>query len=470
MDGLPERVDLLVVGGGPGGYAAALHAAHSGRSVTLVDRRGTAGLGGVCLHEGCLPTKALLHVAERAADFNRFAPAGLRAGDVGVDLAAFQLWKQALIAKLAEGVRRLLAAAEVAVVDGDCRLTGPTTASVRTDDGIEEVTFTDAVVATGSRPLAPPDLAIDGTTVLDSSAALELTQVPPSLVVVGGGSVGMELGAAFAKLGSQLTLVEQADEILPMIDPVLVRPLRRRLARNGVEVITAATVVDHADGTALVRGAQGETKVPAARILAGVGRRPNSDGLGLEQAGATVGADGFVAVGPDRRATDHVAAIGDLTEGPFHAHKASAEARVAVDALCGRQASFDARALPFIAHADPEVASVGLTAAAAAAEGIDVRTASFPLGGSGWATALNAAHGSATLVLAADGDVVLGVHLVGPHATELIAEGALAVRSGATAADLSHTIHAHPTLSEQLAEAAHVAEGFPLHTTLPRRR
>ena len=456
-------LDFLVIGGGPGGYAAALHAAHRGRRVTLVDRRGEAGLGGVCLHEGCIPTKALLHVAERAADLDRFADAGLHAEHVTVDLAAFQQWKQGLIARLSDGVRRLLVAANVTVVQADCRFTGPQSVALRHIDGERPATFNDAVVATGSQPLAPHGLPLDGTTVLDSTAALELDRTPASMVVVGGGSVGMELGAAFAKLGTRLTIVEQEDQILPMIDPLLVRPLRRRLGQLGVEVHTGAEVIDYDGIDALVAAADGEFRVPATHILAGVGRRPNTANLGLEAAGVSVAADGFLSPAPDRRVSAHIAAIGDVTPGPFHAHKASAEARVAADALCGRAATFDATALPFIAHADPEVASVGLTTTKATERGIQIRTAQFPLGGSGWAVALGAAFGYAQLVLDAATDVVLGVHMVGPHATELIGEGALAVQSGATAESLSSAIHAHPTLSEQLPEAAHLATGFPLH-------
>ena len=465
----PPHVDFLVIGGGPGGYAAALHAAHLGRSVTLVDRRGEGGLGGVCLHEGCIPTKALLHLAERAAEFDRFAGAGLTAADATVDLLMFQDWKRDLVARLGDGVRRLLGAAGVRVVEGRCRFDSPNSVIVDGPDATPTPwQFTDAVIATGSRPVELADLPMDGEVVLDSTAALELTEVPPSLAVVGGGSVGMELGMAFAKLGTRLTLVEQADQILPMIDPALIRPLRRRLSQVGVAVVTGATVDDHDAGEAMVRSAAGEQRVPAAKILAGVGRRPNTEGLSLEAAGIEVGADGFLRPAADRRVLEHVAAIGDVTPGPFHAHKAGAEARVAADVLCSRPAEFSLDSVPFIAHADPEVASVGLTAAQAQDRGLDVRTAQFPLGGSGWAVALGAAHGYAHLVVDADTDAILGVHMVGPHATELIGEGALAVRMGATVADLSHAVHAHPTLSEQLPEAAHVAEGMPVHVA--RRR
>jgi dihydrolipoamide dehydrogenase len=230
-----QAVDFLVLGGGPGGYTAALHAAHLGRRVTLVDRRGADGLGGVCLHEGCVPTKALLHLAERADDVTRLAPAGLRADNASVDLRAFQGWKRDLVARLAGGVAQLLATAGVEVLAGGARFSGPAEVEVRaTGEAPRYLRFADVVIATGSRPVAPPGLVVDGGDVIDSTGALELEERPTSLLVLGGGSVGMELGMTFAKLGTKVTVVEQAGELLPMIDPWLVRPLRRRLAYLGV--------------------------------------------------------------------------------------------------------------------------------------------------------------------------------------------------------------------------------------------
>ena len=466
-----ETIDFLVIGAGPGGYVAALHAAHLGRRVTLVDRRGEEGLGGVCLHEGCVPTKALLRLASEAGRIDGMRAAGLQARDVGVDLAAFQEWKAGLVHRLADGVRRLLATAGVSVVTGTCRFTGPSQAQIEGEGGTRTITFTDAVIATGSRPLAPENLPIDGRAVIDSTAALELTQVPSSMVVVGGGSVGMELGTTFAKLGAQVTIVEREPQLMPMFDATLVRPLHRRLTQLGVEVLTAATVTDLDDGEALVRSAGGEQRVAAAMVLAGVGRRPNTDALGLDSVGIATDDGGFVTARADLRVTEHIAAIGDVTPGPFHAHKASAQAKVAVQALCGHHVAFNRRHVPLIVHSEPELASVGITPAAAKEPGSGLRLATFPLGGSGWAVATDEAIGAAHIVVDDANDVVVGVHLVGPHATELIAEGALAVDAGVKVEDLSRTIHAHPTLSEQLGEAAHVATGFPVHVALrPQRR
>ena len=464
---MEQDLDFLVLGGGPGGYSAALRAAELGRDVTLVDTRGAAGLGGNCLHEGCIPTKALLNLAERCSVPAELAAAGL-SGAGAVDLPAFQQWKAGLISRLSGGVEGLLRNAGVKIVAGFASFTGPSEVSVAGAEALR-ARFADVVIATGSRPLAPPGLPIDGTTVIDSTRALALEEVPASLLVVGGGSVGMELGTVFAKLGSRVTVVEQADELLPMIDPRLVRPLRKRLGEVGVEVITAATVADCDGTTALVRSPRGEVRVAAQRVLAGVGRRPQTDRLDLGAAGLQANAGGFLEPDPVGLVAGHAAAVGDVTRGPFHAHRSAAEGARAAEALCGLAVG-PPPALPFIAHSDPEIASVGMTPAQARAAGPAVRVATFPLRALGWAVAAGGTHGSALLVAAADSDVVLGVHLVGPAATELIGEGVLAIEVGATASQLRSAVHAHPTFSEQLPEVAHRAMAEPLRTsrtTLP---
>jgi dihydrolipoamide dehydrogenase len=446
-----DQADLVVIGGGPGGYVAALRAAQLGREVTLVEREGPAGLGGACLHVGCIPSKALIELADAAERTRAPAPAGLRVDGVSVSLGAFQAWRAELCAGLAQGVGGLLSRAGVRVVHGEARFNRPDRIAIRTpEDQAVFLEFESAVVATGSAPVAMPALPFDGERVLDSTGALALTEVPASVAVVGAGYIGLELGTALAKLGSKVTIVEALDRVLPAVDASLTAPVLRRLAALGVEVRT---------GTAAGAELLGEAEL----VVVAVGRSPNTRELGLAAAGVPVGPDGLVRVGEDLRATERIAAIGDVVAGPALAHKASAEAVVAAEALSGRRAAFDPMAIPVVVFTDPEVATVGLTEAEARAQGMDARAATFPLAASGRAGTLGARDGFTRVVADAATDRVVGVHVVGPHASELIAGGALAIELLASPGDVAGTIHPHPTLSEGLREAAELLLGRPVH-------
>lgn len=466
---IAESVDLLVVGGGPGGYVAAIRAAQLGRSVLLVERGGTAGVGGVCLNVGCIPSKALIEVARASHEAGALAHAGLRA-EGSVDLAAWQNWRKKIVGDLVGGVHRLLRAAGVAVQAGELHFTRPDQAVVETPEGAARFyEFADVVIATGSRPTSLPDLVPDGDRVLDSTGLLELTRVPASLVVVGAGYIGLELGTAFAKLGSRVTIVEAAERVLPAMDAVLARPVAAALRELGVTVLTRAFADDFDGSRMRVRAGDGEKPIEAEAVLVAAGRTPNTDDLGLDRLGVAAGEHGLLAVAADQRLTRHVAAVGDVTPGPALAHKASAEALVAVAALCGRRVAFQPQAIPAVVFTDPEIASAGLTESQAREEGIDPVVASFPLSASGRAATLGTARRGALQVVADPGTgAVLGVHIAGPHAGELIGEGVLAIEMGATVEDLAACIHPHPTLSEQYPEAAHLAQGLPLHITAPR--
>ncbi len=454
---LAEAVDLLVVGGGPGGYAAAIRAAQLGREVTLVER----GLvGGVCLHVGCIPSKALIELAAAAHRTRELEAAGLHADGVSVSLDRFQAWRAELCAGLARGVEQLLAGGRVQIVEGHARFNRPDRVAVQTpDDRALFLEFEHAIVATGSRPIELPDLPFDGERVLDSTGALALTEVPASVAVIGAGYIGLELGTAFAKLGSKVTVVEALDRVLASVDASLAAPVLRRLRALGVDVRTESTARLADDGTLVV----GEDRVGAERIVVAVGRVPNTDDLGLEAAGVTVGAGGLIEVGEDMRATERIAAIGDVVAGPALAHKATAEAQVAAEALSGLPAAFDAQAVPVVIFTDPEIATVGLTEAQAREAGLDAASATFPLAASGRAGTLGARDGFTRLVTDAATDRVVGVHVAGPHASELVAGGALAIELMAAPGDVAATIYPHPTLSEGLHEAAALLLGHPLH-------
>ncbi|MBX5469383.1 MAG: dihydrolipoyl dehydrogenase [Thermoleophilaceae bacterium] len=461
---LAEPVDLLVVGGGPGGYAAALRAAQLGREVTLVERGGPEALGGSCLHVGCIPSKALIELASGVERTRALGAAGLVCPEVSVDLGRFQEWKRGIVAGLAGGVEQLLSRRGVRVVHGSLRFNQPGRAALTTPDGdVRFLEFRQAIVATGSRPVELAALPFDGERVLDSTGALALDAVPASVAVVGAGYIGLELGTALAKLGASVTIVEALDRILPTVDAALAAPVERRLRGLGIELCLGALARELGDRELVLETPDGERRVPAERVVVAVGRRPNTDDLGLPEAGVQVGPDGLIPVGPDRRATERVAAIGDVVAGPALAHKAMREGIVAAEALSGEPAEFDPAAIPAVVFSDPEIATAGLTEAEARAEGLDVQVSTFPWAASGRARTLGERDGFVRLVADRASDRIVGVHAVGPHASELVAEGTLAIEMVASPDDVAGTIHAHPTLSEALGEAAEVLAGRPLH-------
>ncbi|MCC6436660.1 MAG: dihydrolipoyl dehydrogenase [Acidimicrobiales bacterium] len=461
---IPESTGVLVIGAGPGGYAAALRAAQAGKAVTLVERD---AVGGTCLNVGCIPSKALIGAATLFHDAGHGASLGVVASPT-LDWPGVQSHLQRSVEALTSGVRQLLKAAKVSVVTGTARFMSPTRVAVEDDHGLRHYEFDDCILATGSRPMALPDLPVDGERVLDSTGALFLTARPSSVAVVGGGYIGVELGTALAKLGVTVTIVELAERILPELDRGLAQVVLKRLRELGVTVLTgqrAAGLSADGLGLALADG----TVVDAEKVIVAVGRVPNSDTLGLDHAGVRPQPNGRLAVGPDRRISRHLFAIGDLTDGPALAHKATAEAEVAVAALCGEPAAFDPAAIPAVVFSDPEIATVGLTTAAAEAAGIPASSFRFPMGANAKARILGDTAGYAEVVVDGDGTVI-GVHLAGPHVSELAGEAALAIEMAATLEDLAGVIHPHPTVSEAVLEAALGAAGHPLHVHRPPRR
>lgn len=457
--------DVLVIGGGPGGYAAALRAAALGLDVTLVE---CERLGGTCLNVGCIPSKVLIHAADTVALAGPAAAMGIDM-EVRVDMSRLRAHEIEVIDSLTHGVETLLDRAGVTVIQGRARFSKPDRVAVVSGTDIRHFDFEEAIVATGSRPAHVEALPHDDDRVLSSTEALALKEIPDRLVIVGGGYIGVELGTAFAKLGSAVTLVEALPGLLPSLEARLGRAVESSLRDQGVEVLVETRAVGLDDAGVSVDTGGVPRLLPAERIIVAVGRHPNTDDLGLEAAAVELDANGLVIVEPSRRAARHVLAIGDVTPGPALAHKATAEAEVAALTAAGRPASFDPACIPQVVFSDPEVASIGLTFDAAQKSGYDPQRCRFPLAASARARILSRARGEVEIVTDREG-TVLGVHMTGPCVSELAGEAALAVEMGASLEDLALTIHPHPTMSEALAESAWVGLGRGLHVASPRSR
>jgi dihydrolipoamide dehydrogenase len=468
---MSSPVDVAVVGAGPGGYAAAFLAADLGLQVALIDPEPVPG--GVCLHYGCIPSKALLHAARVVTEARDAAAWGIAFPAPVVDLGKLRAWKDGVVRKLTQGLGELARRRKVDYVRGRARFRDAHTLGVEEGGGASRsLVFEHAIVATGSLPATLRDLEVDSPRWMDSTAALALPDAPPRLLVVGGGYIGLEMGTVYAALGSRVTVVEATASLLPGVDEDLVRPLARRVERafEGVHLNTRlATAAEH--GTAIRVALEGETAREETfdRVLVAVGRRPNTAGLDLERAGVTVGDDGFVRVDAQRRtAADAIFAIGDVAGEPMLAHKATHEGRTAAEVIAGRAVAFEPRAVPAVVFTDPEIAWCGLTQTEAAARGREVAVARFPWGASGRALTVDRTEGVTKLVLDPESGTILGVGIAGYGAGELIAEGVLAVEMGATGADLGLSIHPHPTLSETLMEAGEVFVGESTHVHHPR--
>ena len=451
---IARPVDVLVLGGGPGGYTAAARAAELGREVVLVE---STQLGGTCLNVGCIPSKALISLAhDLARARHRVAAGNGLSGQIDVDLDGGQRWMAGVVGRLRDGVGTLLHAVEI--VNGTGRFVGRDRVAVEAADHVEHLQFRDAIIATGSRPAGLPTLTVDQTRVLDSTGALALTDVPTDLVVIGGGYIGIELGTAFAHLGSRVTIVEVAERILGEFDDDCVDVVRRRLDELGVVVRTGTTLAADDGSVLTVEGAAGAEQIKASHVLVAVGRRPNTDDLQLEEAGLTAGPDGRIAVDEQQRtAVPTIYAIGDVTDGPALAHKASSQGVVAAEALCGGPAAFD-QLVPLIAFCEPELAAVGVSERAARADGRTVVIGKGSFGVNGRALTIEQPAGLVKLVVAADGGFVVGAQIAGPNASELIAELTVVVENALRVEDLLGTIHPHPTLGEAIVDAARAAQ------------
>lgn len=468
---IDRRTQLLVIGAGPGGYAAAFRAADLGLRVTLVERGPT--LGGVCLNVGCIPSKALLHAAKVIEEAASMAEHGIVFGKPSVDLERLRGWKNGVVRKLTGGLKMLAKQRKVEVVQGEARFVSPKVVSVVSPSGAQAIAFEQCIVAVGSEPVKLPFMP-DDPRVIDSTGALELESIPRRLLVIGGGIIGLEMACVYDALGASVSVVELTPQLMPGCDPDLVRPLEKRIRSRYERVLTGVKVTSceaTADGLRVRFDGEGAPPEDVFdRVLVAVGRVPNGRLIGAHAAGVEVDQRGFIGVDRQMRTrVPHIFAIGDVTGQPMLAHKATHEGKVAAEVAAGHKAFFDARVIPSVAYTDPEVAWVGLTETEAKAKGILVQKGLFPWMASGRSLAQARDEGFTKLLFDPQSRRVLGGGLVGPNAGELVAEIALAVEMGADAADIGLTIHPHPTLSETVGLAAEAFEGTLTDLYVPRK-
>jgi len=454
-----DRAPLVIIGAGPGGYAAAFRAAELGLTVTLIDPE--VNPGGVCLHRGCIPSKALLHVAKLVSEASESAEIGVGFAKPTIDVEKVRSWKNGVVEKLTAGLGAKVEKMKINYLRGTAQFKDSHTLNVSLVDGAtEELVFDQAILATGSRPIMLPGVAEESQRIIDSTGALELADVPESLLVIGGGYIGLELGSAYAAIGSKVSVVEMTNGLLPGCDRDLVSVLKRRLDKKFTSIMLNTKVVELKEQRKAVlvtledkHGEQNNKRFE--KVLIAIGRKPNTESLGLENTRIKRDNRNYIVVdGQQRTAESHIFAIGDIAGEPMLAHKAYAEASVAAEAAVGRKAVFDPRAIPAVVFTDPEIAWCGLTETAARDQKLKVKTAKIPWRSNGRTLTLGRDDGMTKLLVDPETDRVLGMAVAGPGAGELIAEGVVAIEMAATSEDLRKSIHPHPTLSETVFDAA----------------
>jgi dihydrolipoamide dehydrogenase len=467
-----RTTDLLVIGGGPGGYAAAFRGSDLGMNVTLIES--DTRLGGTCLLRGCIPSKALLHVAGLISESREAEKWGVHFDEPKIDLERLRAWKDSIVTRLSGGLSGLSKKRKVTVITGRASFKNNSTVSVEGSAEPSEIAFGHAIVATGSRPSTLPVFDIGSPNILNSTSALALEEIPERLLAVGGGIIGLELTTVYAELGSKVTLIEVTDGLVPGADRDLIRPLHKRLEAK-VESLhlntSVAAVEPSKKGLSVTfEGAIEDKNQEFDKILLSVGRQPNSENIGLENTDADLSERGHIQVDSQMRTRDRtIFAIGDVVEGPGLAHKAAHEGKVAAEAIAGHPSEFDG-IIPSVVYTNPEVAWCGLTETQADREGRQVEVARFPWAASGRAATLGSPEGLSKLILDPETDRVLGVGIVGPNAGELIAEGVVAIEMAAVAEDLAGCIHPHPSLSESIGIAAEIHMGTATDLYIPKKK
>ncbi|HOW35106.1 MAG TPA: dihydrolipoyl dehydrogenase [Candidatus Omnitrophota bacterium] len=471
----PKKTQLAIIGAGPAGYPAAFLASDLGLEVTLIDMQPNPG--GVCLYQGCIPSKALLHVARILSEAKEAKNFGLEFSQPTINIEAVRAWKQSVVAKLTSGLGQLCKQRKIKFIQGTASFFKFNTLHIKNNSGeSSELEFENAIIATGSHPIIPPDFKNLGLShILDSTAALELNSIPKSLLIVGGGYIGLELGTIYATLGSQVSVAEMMPNILPGIDRDLTTILLKRLQNTFHSIMLNTKVAglkETKDGIHVTfEGADIQRNEQLfEKVLVAVGRKPNSDGLGLEKTKVEINPKGFLRTNLQCQTTQpNIYAIGDVAGEPMLAHKATHDARVAVESITGQKVSFTPKIIPGVVFTDPEIATCGLTEHQIQKEGLQAKTAKFPWAASGRATTLGRNDGFTKIIIDPATQKVLGVGIVGANAGELISEAVLAIEMGATASDIASSIHPHPVLSETLKEAAEVFLGQCTHLFIPKR-
>ncbi|MBT8136736.1 MAG: dihydrolipoyl dehydrogenase [Gammaproteobacteria bacterium] len=474
--GYTGKVDLttqlVALGAGVGGYAAAFRAADSGLQVTLVDRWPT--LGGVCLNVGCIPSKAYLHAAKVIEDAAHMAGQGITFGPPEIDHEKLRGWKDQVVKKLTGGLAGLAKQRKVDVIQGEARFLSPHHLEITGPDGTRVLQFEQCVIAAGSEPARLP-FQPDDERILDSTSALELEGLPESMLVIGGGIIGLEMATVYSALGTKITVVELTDKLIPECDQDLVRPLRKRIAKQYQDIYLGTSVTGMKAGkkgiTVTFEGKDAPAEATYDRVLVAIGRKPNGALLDAENAGVVVDDRGFISVDRQMRTNvSHIFAVGDIVGQPMLAHKGTHQGRVAAEVAAGHKVAFDARVIPSVAYTDPEIAWVGITENEAKAAGIDYGKGVFPWAASGRSLGMGRDEGSTKLLFDEDTGQIIGAGIVGPHAGDLISECALAIEMGCDAEDLGLTIHPHPTLSETVMMAAEMFEGTIIDLYAPKKK
>ena len=468
-----KHTDILVIGSGPGSYAAAFRAADLGREVTLIDKDPT--LGGVCLNRGCIPSKTLLHIAKVLEEADSLKKMGVTFSKPSIDIDLVRDWKNKVVSQLSGGIGQMAKARKVNTIQAIATFLSDTEVQLETDSNKEIITFDQCIIASGSSSSVIPGIPFDNEDVLTSKTALDLKKIPDSLLVIGGGYIGLEMGTVFSALGARVSIAEFLPNLLPGADPDLVKPLARKLKKEFDEILlsTKITKVESLKTSGLKVTMEKDGKKVSKdyqQVLVSVGRKPNTTKMGIDKTNIKVDDHGFISVDKyQKTSVKNIYAIGDIVGNPMLAHKATHEGKVAAEVICGLPAAFDAKAIPAVIFTDPEIAWVGLTETEAKEEGVEYEKGEFPWAASGKSLALGRNEGRTKILFDKETKRTIGVGIVGPNAGDLISEGALAIEMGADAEDISLTVHPHPTLGETFANAAEVFEGTVTDLYIPKK-